>query len=187
MANLTAMQSKQALAKTLLSLLETEQLSKITISEIASGAGLARLTFYRHFDTKEAVLEWYLQKLFQEYLEEHRSSPVSSLKDALALCFVFWKRNASVLHTLSLNGLEHLLCEPFDTYVAAMLEKYGARELNNVQIRFLAGGLSFAMLQWIADRSNEHDAQTAADNILSLIDLSFLFPSAEDQAMVGIL
>lgn len=174
MANPTAEQSKRALAEALLSLLETERFSKVTISEIAGRAGLARLTLYRHFESKEAILEWYLQGLFQEYLDEHETSPAPTLEEALALCFVYWERNASVLDALSRNGLEHLLAGPFDSYVATMLERYEIRRLSAVQIRFLAGGLSFAMLQWIANIPAEQDALSVARQIIALIDLSFL-------------
>lgn len=182
MPNLTAEQSKRALADALLTLLETEPFAKITVSEIAGRAGLARLTFYRHFDSKETLLEWHLQRLFETYLEEHDETDAPTLEDALTLCFVYWQRNAAILHALSQNGLEHLLASPFDAYIVTMLDRYEAHTLSTVQIRFLAGGLSFAMLQWIEGRPSKKDARAAAREILALIDLNSLLPGASASA-----
>lgn len=163
--------SKRALAEALLGLMEHEPFAKITVSQIAGKAGVARLTFYRHFETKENILAWYLEGLFETYTLERKERPVPDLEDDLALCFIYWERNAKTLQALSRNGLEHLLAGPFDDYARTILNAHGIESLSSLQIGFLAGGLSRAMLQWIDEDGPNITPHEAARDILSMIDL----------------
>lgn len=52
-----ATRSRVALSKALLSLVEEKALDQITVREIASRAKVGYATFFRHFPTKEALLE----------------------------------------------------------------------------------------------------------------------------------
>lgn len=50
------LKSRKALYRAFLSLLEKKSLDQISIREIAAVAGIGHTTFYRHFDSKEALL-----------------------------------------------------------------------------------------------------------------------------------
>ena len=52
-----ATRSRAALSKALLSLVEEKALDQITVREIATRAEVGYATFFRHFPTKEALLE----------------------------------------------------------------------------------------------------------------------------------
>ena len=52
-----AVRSREALRAALLSLLETHQLDQIAVRDIARQAGVGHATFYRHYTTKEALLD----------------------------------------------------------------------------------------------------------------------------------
>ncbi len=58
--NPSAIRSQEWLVEALLFLLEEKPYHKISIKEIAEKADLDRSTFYRHFDSKQALLERYL-------------------------------------------------------------------------------------------------------------------------------
>jgi AcrR family transcriptional regulator len=66
--NPISVQSKEWIMTSLLELLSEKPYSKITITEITSAAQLARRTFYRNFDSKEDILDMYIQKLCNEYI-----------------------------------------------------------------------------------------------------------------------
>ena len=52
-----SVRARNALQEALKDLLMTKPLAKITITDIANQAGLARHTFYNHYDTKEELLD----------------------------------------------------------------------------------------------------------------------------------
>ena len=54
--NRQSQRSRQMLQDALIDLLEFKPFAKISISEIADHADLARSTFYAHFDTKDDLL-----------------------------------------------------------------------------------------------------------------------------------
>ncbi len=67
MTNLT----KQALADSLKRLLTHRTLDRITVQDVAEGAGISRKTFYYHFHDIYDLVEWLLTEETQQ-LEEHR-------------------------------------------------------------------------------------------------------------------
>lgn len=54
--NATAEFLKECMADALLKLLQKKPLDEITISEITETANVARVTYYRHFHSKEEIL-----------------------------------------------------------------------------------------------------------------------------------
>lgn len=62
---------KNQITNALLKLLETKELCDISISEITNKAQVSRISFYRNYETKEAVLREYIQKLFCEWNREY--------------------------------------------------------------------------------------------------------------------
>ena len=44
--------------------------SEVSISELCRVANISRMTFYRHFNSKDEVIESYLEALHQKFLEE---------------------------------------------------------------------------------------------------------------------
>lgn len=57
-ADARIVRSKEALRTTLLRMLEHNSLEQISIRDIAKAAGVGHATFYRHFPTKEALLDY---------------------------------------------------------------------------------------------------------------------------------
>ena len=55
--------TKLTIANALLILLKTQPLNKITVTQITKEANLTRQTFYRNFEDKEDLVNWYFEKL----------------------------------------------------------------------------------------------------------------------------
>ena len=51
--------TKLTIANALLILLKTQPLNKITVTQITKEANLTRQTFYRNFEDKEDLVNWY--------------------------------------------------------------------------------------------------------------------------------
>lgn len=68
--NPSAIQSKKWLIKSLIDLMQIKKYSDITIGEIAENAGLVRRTFYRNFNSKEEILEYFSDLLVVEFTDD---------------------------------------------------------------------------------------------------------------------
>jgi AcrR family transcriptional regulator len=68
--NAQATQSKQMISDALFNLMNRYSYKEITITQICQEAQVVRQTFYRNFETKEDILEYYLDELFLEYVHK---------------------------------------------------------------------------------------------------------------------
>lgn len=55
---------KEAIALALIQMMENKKINDITILEIVKKAGVGRSSFYRNFDNKEDVINYYINLLF---------------------------------------------------------------------------------------------------------------------------
>ena len=58
---------RECITKALLQLMDKKPISDITITELVERAGVARVSFYRNFTSKENVIEEYLILLIREW------------------------------------------------------------------------------------------------------------------------
>lgn len=65
--------SKEALKQALLQLMRQKDFSAISISEIVATANYNRGTFYSHYDSKEALLDDFIEDLIQDLLMSFRA------------------------------------------------------------------------------------------------------------------
>ena len=59
--------SRQWISDALVDLMQKKPYAHITVKDITDRAGVARLTFYRHFETKEDIPRYRFQILFSGY------------------------------------------------------------------------------------------------------------------------
>lgn len=69
-ANKQAIQSKTMITAGLLKLLETEPYHEITVTQICQEAKIVRQTFYRNFDYRKDVLDYYFETEFMKLMSE---------------------------------------------------------------------------------------------------------------------
>ena len=79
--------TKLTIANALLILLKTQPLNKITVTQITKEANLTRQTFYRNFEDKEDLVNWYFEKLCLDSFKEMADQ--TTLKEALIKKFTF--------------------------------------------------------------------------------------------------
>lgn len=60
---------KDSITEALLTLLKNKTIDKISITEITNKAGVGRVSFYRNFDSKEDILDQYLEKVTDEFIQ----------------------------------------------------------------------------------------------------------------------
>jgi len=86
-----------------------------TSRDITEKAGIARLTFYRNFDSKEAVIRFHIQCEFSDYMNDLSHEPSADLKKMIALCCRYREKRK--------ENPEWLVREPFEKYPDAILNQ----------------------------------------------------------------
>ena len=115
-------------AKAIKSLIKTQPLDKITVTDIVFQAGKTRQTFYRHFQDKYDLVNWYFEKLVLKSFEEMRHG--GSLQEALNLKFAFIEQeHAFFKEAFKSNDYNNLIhydfCCIYDFYKKFIYKKTG--------------------------------------------------------------
>ena len=66
---------RAAIVDALFDLMAEKDLSKVTVSDIVSRAGVARMSFYRNFESKEEVIEEYVDAVYRGLEEKGGCDP----------------------------------------------------------------------------------------------------------------
>ncbi|WP_409022044.1 TetR/AcrR family transcriptional regulator [Dellaglioa sp. P0083] len=162
--------SKNLIIDSLIELLKIKSYQEITITEITKKAGVARLTFYRNFENKDAILLTRSDYLFDQFYAELKSNQAEiSLKNIFKLAFNYWHNDSEFMDILIKNDIVYLLEDSFYTYFEKILKDTPSiSRLNNTQKTFILGGVLRTMLQWISSGSPATAEEVTAD-ILELI------------------
>ena len=115
-------------ARAIKSLIKKQPLDKITVTDIVSTAGKTRQTFYRHFQDKYDLVNWYFEKLVLKSFEEMNQG--GSLQEALNLKFAFIEQeHAFFKEAFKSNDYNNLIhydfCCIYDYYKKFIYKKTG--------------------------------------------------------------
>ncbi len=98
----------ECMAKALVELLKEKPLSAISVTEITQKAGVARMTFYRNYSTKEEIFEKYLDYMFEQFHRTvaERGRHASFIRyENIMLGFEFFRRESELIRCLVNNNL----------------------------------------------------------------------------------
>lgn len=87
-----SLRSQEWIQTALFQLMEKKEYSRISITEIADTAGLARQTFYRNFQDKDEILLKYLAGLMREMWKDFHEKSILDEEMFITL-FRNWKQN----------------------------------------------------------------------------------------------
>lgn len=111
--NATTQFLKECIADALLKLLQDKPLEEITISEITTLANVGRVTFYRHFSSKEDILYFKLRLLTEQW---HSSLTKEQLTETYFIATTFFEFIYSIrdiVHILCKSNLPHIILFSF--------------------------------------------------------------------------
>ncbi|WMJ80828.1 TetR/AcrR family transcriptional regulator [Clostridium sp. MB40-C1] len=154
--NPITLRSKNWIAKSLIELMDKKPYSKITLKEISENADLTRQTLYRNFPTKEAILEYYVDGFYNDFIKIISAKSNITLYDLLITYFQYWYKNREFVKKLIDNNVYLTLLDLHLKYINSMATNKKFQKLtfisnNNYYNNFSAGGLWFALKRWIED------------------------------------
>ncbi len=132
----------------LFSLMKKKDYKSISITDIVNEAGLSRVTYYRHFSSKEEIIIKFFQLTKNDFINRlglNSPSKESNYEVTILGLFLFFKSNISINKCLKEAGLENellkFLTDEFMTNLPVKLDKYMAC--------FVAGALYNVLIHWL--------------------------------------
>lgn len=94
-------QTKLLIIKAFWELLELKEYHDITISQIVNKAGLGRRTFYRHFKSKDEMIDYTIKLLMKDVANIVLKNDATTLEMVIKSYFEFWDSNIDVIDLLN--------------------------------------------------------------------------------------
>lgn len=150
--------TKLKLAETMKTLMEKNTLERISVTEIVKKSGVSRQTFYRNFEDKYQMVNWYFDILAMQSFKEMNDS--NGLEDALISKFNYIKKekvffveafqntdNNSVVHhdyefilEFYTKKIEHTYPDKVPSDIEFLLEFYCHASIS-VTVDWVVGGM----------------------------------------------
>lgn len=152
---------KQYITESLLILMESRKYEKITITEITNKAGVNRSSYYRHFETKEDIIRFYLMSIMHEYMDKYRQNGSPDFASYILQMFRTFAEHRKDLMLIHHNSLTYLFldvlntCFHFDDITLSTRDK-------QYEAAYHIGGIYNDMLLWMNHEMTETPEQMTA-------------------------
>ncbi|HWR23274.1 MAG TPA: TetR/AcrR family transcriptional regulator [Feifaniaceae bacterium] len=143
---------KKAIEEALFALLKKKRFSEITVSDIVRESGVARASYYRNFDSKEAIIESYMDRQRREVA--HAISFTESFNDIfseekLVAALEHYLRQRDDLLALYDNGFGTFLQEDTNRFAELCLGDMPHNSIERYNLYFISGAMFNTTVQWL--------------------------------------
>ena len=146
-ANKTATQSQHMIADALFTLMKRKPFQQITVTEICEEAAIGRKTFYRNFELKEDVVDFWLDLRCAEYERDYLSFP---LEEKLYYHCLFLKKHTEELITLYHNGLHSLIEHKFSVFLPDTMPIWSEDPVEQeYRSQYIIAGIEAIVRVWV--------------------------------------
>ena len=147
------------MAEALLVLLRDTPYERITVGDITQKAGVNRSTYYRHFDTKDAIIRYYYDSILRESSAAFLQTNSMDFRVYIRTRFETLYAHREDLLNLHRAGLSHLLLDVLmERFHFDEIEKNASPE-EQFKTSYHLGGLYNNMLLWFAHEMAEGPEQ----------------------------
>lgn len=143
-----AQKTRAAIEKALKELLAKKKFRKITISEITEQAGIARHTFYNHYQTKHDLLDHLVDSVLEGFFRELEGwdfflmDPDQELAMFTAF-FQAWKDHKDISDLLKYPELEMVITERLKAFFTRLFHQKIKAELPEISFQFAKYVINF--------------------------------------------
>ena len=147
-ANKTAIQSQHMITDALFSLMKRKPFQQITVTEICEEANLGRKTFYRNFDLREDVIDFWLDLRCEECRE--LLLPVPTEEQLCHYC-IFLKKYMDELIVLYQNGLHPQVEKKFSIFLPYTMPLWSEDPVEQeYRSQYITAGIDAIIRVWVA-------------------------------------
>lgn len=156
--------AKMYLAEGLISLMSRKNFEDISVTEICKRAGVSRMTYYRYFEDKHSILNYYMMKIIKNYITENKNAENSvDLHDfeRIKECFVFFRRYSEFVMCLKKANLSSILLDELNKYMKEHEDKKNSGMTRTYQMYYFAGALYNVFMNWLEGGMKESEENMA--------------------------
>lgn len=155
---------KDAITDALFKLLNKKTLDKISITEIVNKAGVGRVSFYRNFDSKEDIIEKYLIKITDDFIETSGISfKNNDTRTYITILFNHLEKYKEFTYNLYKSNCLYLVEKQFKRIFELRNYNY-----NEYKKQFYIGGIYNIYHYWLINGFKETPEQLA-NNLANLL------------------
>lgn len=141
--------TKECIESALILLMKKKPFSEISIQEIIKRAGVSRSSYYRNYDSKEAILEGRLDSIFEETSAELRKfDPVSQCRKSWETLLTITKAHAADYELLFEAGFGDKI---LDRFLSSFNNDPDRSVVTDITNTYLAGCIYSVVKYWIHD------------------------------------
>ncbi len=169
--------TKLTLADTMRELMNEKEFSKITISDIATRAGVNRKTFYYHFRSTDELLAWMIENETLETVTDFDIEQEDDLRRRIGVILDYLERNRelfhSVNHSVGRGAVHKFIYRNLYPLVSDFVSKLGSAEVLDAGFlafvsEFYTEAIAGVLQNWI-EKPILRDRNEITEYILRLI------------------
>lgn len=142
------------ITNTLFRLMEKKSLAEITITELVQGAGVARASFYRNYESKEDVLVTLIRDVLELFRHNVRESPEGLYaRENILMSFRFFYRYRRYLLDLYHCGFASLMLEELNHFHESMEGTMPSSSMERYSLYMYIGALFNTTVTWLSDEN----------------------------------
>ena len=169
--NKQVLRSREWIFKALIILMKEKAFKDVSISDITAKAGVARLTFYRNYNSKEDIIIREGKKIYGKLIED-LSKDVNEDKfiyNSIKMMISVFDDYAYLFKLLLRDNLDYLIIQSFEFEISNILKNIlGIDNISKYKVKFYEGALFAIAIEWIKN-SREESVEEMTDIIYELI------------------
>lgn len=131
-----------------ITLMKTRPYPKISITDITNEAGIARHTFYNHYQSKAALLDNLVDTILEDFfliLKDWDLLIADPAQQHAMLCAFFqaWRDNAEIVDLLKTVDIEFVIMERLKAFFTHFFYEKVSREMPGVELELARYVISF--------------------------------------------
>ncbi|MCK8628085.1 TetR/AcrR family transcriptional regulator [Fructobacillus cardui] len=171
---------KQQIVNGFFEQLKEQPFSEIRVAQLIKSAGVARVSYYRNFDSIEDILTFYLTCLVTRHHEQDEAKKIprdhrrSTVKTRFLNAFLAFQEEEDRFKLLFDRGLSSQIYE-FFTEFGTFLRSKRPDKANSLSYKhvFLFGGSFHVMMAWLQNGAKESPEEMAEFIVNSMPDSFF--------------
>lgn len=147
---------KKSITQALLQLLEQKSISEISVSEIISGAGVARASFYRNYSSKENVITTLIADVLNTFRENIQSDGDNFYTyENLHKSFEYFSLYGSLVLDLHRFGYGSIVLEMLNQFHEEVAGTMTCRSIERYKLYIYIGSLYNTAMIWLQNGQKE--------------------------------
>lgn len=169
--NKQVIRSREWIFNALVILMKKKEFKDIKIGEITEKAGVARLTFYRNYESKEDIILKKGNDIYNDIILELKkiSSEDNAVYKSIYKIVTIFDEYANLFSLLLKNRLDYLILQSFESKISNIFNTISnLNSSNKYLVKFYEGALFSIAVEWVKN-SRKETVGEMTDIIFSII------------------